>query len=143
MLAYNGAHMNEYENRGFLEKNVVWLVVLLAVAIFGFFLFNGWDKIVNEQVDSMTTVTGNFNCLPIKAGVELNEEGCVLGVKAGDGSFYALDISRIQDANTDLKADDTIAVTGVLQPIAEVTGTEWQVFDIKGVIRVNTLLRTR
>lgn len=133
--------MNDYQNHGFFRRNIVWLVVLLAVIIFGFLLFNGWDKIVNEQVDSMTTITGKFNCLPIKP--EITETGCVLGVKAGDGFYYALDISRIQDANTDLKVDDTIAATGVLQPASAVPGTEWEIFDVNGIIKVNTLLRTR
>jgi hypothetical protein len=133
--------MNDYQNQGFLRRNIVWLVVLLAAVIFGFLLFNGWDKIVNEKVDSMTTITGNFNCLPIKP--EVTETGCVLGVKAGDGKYYALDISRIQDANTDLKVDDTIAVTGTLQPASAVPGTEWDIFEVNGIINVNTLLRTR
>jgi hypothetical protein len=129
------------ENQGFLRRNIVWLVVLAAVLIFGFLLFNGWDKIVNEQVDSMTTITGKFNCLPIKPTVD--EEGCVLGVKAGDGFYYALDISRIQDANTDLKVDDTIAATGTLLPASAVPGTEWDIFEVNGIVKVNTLLRTR
>lgn len=134
--------MNDYENRGFFQRNIVWIVVLVAVVVFGFLLYNGWDKIVNEQVDSMTTVTGNFSCLPLKSG-ESTEEDCNLGVRSKDGIFYALDISRIQDANTDLKAEDTIAVTGILKPISEVSGSEWDIYNIAGVIKVNTLLRTR
>ena len=134
--------MNDFENRGFLKRNVVWLIVLLAAIIFGFLLFNGWDKIVNEKVDNMTTITGNFSCLPLKVGAQ-PEEDCTLGVKSRDGSFYALDISRIQDANTDLKAEDTIAVTGILLPESEVAGSEWEDFNVMGIVRVNTLLRTR
>lgn len=134
--------MSEYENRGFLKRNIVWLVVLLAAVIFGLLLFNGWDKIVNERVDNMTTITGNFSCLPLKSG-EPNGDDCELGVKARDGFFYALDISRIQDANTDLKADDTIAVTGFLLPKTEVLGSDWEKYDVNGIVKVNTLLRTR
>jgi hypothetical protein len=134
--------MNDYENRGFLARNVVWLAVLAAVAIFGFLLFKGWDKIVNEEIDSMVTVTGNFSCLPLKVG-EVDETDCTLGVRSRDNKFYALDISRIQDANTDLKAEDTIAVTGFLQPIETVVSTEWNEYSVDGVIKVNTLLRTR
>lgn len=133
--------MNEYQNQGFFKKNVVWMVVLLAVVVFGYLLFNGWDKIVNEKVDNMSTITGKFNCLPIVA--QIDEQGCVLGVKTNDGVYYALDISKIQDANTDLKVDDTIAVTGVLLPASEVPGTEWDIFDVQGIVKVNTLLRTR
>src|SRR3989344_8743042 len=134
--------MNDFENRNFFQRNAVWLVVLGAMVIFGFLLFKGWDKIVNEQVDSMSTVTGNFSCLPLKTGV-VDETDCTLGVKSRDGVFYALDISRIQDANTDLKADDTIAVTGFLRPIADVSSNEWDAYSVAGVIKVNTLLRTR
>jgi hypothetical protein len=135
--------MNEYGNQGFLKRNVVWLVVLFAVVIFGLLLFNGWDKIVNETVDNMTTITGNFSCLPFKDESRSSETNCTLGVKARDGSYYALDISRIQDANTDLKAEDTIAVTGVLLPATEVPGTEWEDFNVQGIVKVNTLLRTK
>lgn len=134
--------MNTYKKRNSNGGNVVWLVVLVAVAIFGFLLFKGWDKVVNEEIDKTTTITGNFSCLPLKTGVA-DQSDCTLGVKSRDGLFYALDISRIQDANTDLKADDTIAVTGFLHQITEVTSGEWDSYNVAGVINVNTLLRTR
>ncbi|KKU50085.1 MAG: hypothetical protein UY47_C0004G0055 [Parcubacteria group bacterium GW2011_GWB1_49_7] len=132
----------DYENKGFVRRNIVWVIVLVAVIVFGALLFKGWDKIVNEQVDKSVTITGNFSCLPLKTG-EILKDDCQLGVKSRDGLFYALDISRIQDANTDLKTDDTIAVTGFLQPIETVTSTEWSDYNVAGVIKVNTLLRTR
>ncbi|MEK7175816.1 MAG: hypothetical protein AAB695_00365 [Patescibacteria group bacterium] len=134
--------MNSYKNRGQEKGNAVWLVVLVAAVIFGFLLFKGWDKVVNEEIDKSTTITGNFSCLPLKTGI-VDEADCTLGIKSRDGLFYALDISRIQDANTDLKADDTIAVTGFLKPIAEVNSDEWSAYNVAGVIKVNTLLRTR
>ncbi len=134
--------MNDYSNQGFVRRNVVWLVVLLAVSIFGFLLFKGWDKVVNESVDKSSTITGNFSCLPLKNGT-VPTENCVLGVKSRDGSYYALDVSRIQDANTDLKAEETIAVTGFFQPESAVATSEWAIYSVKGIIKVNTLLRTR
>ena len=137
--------MTDFENRGFVQRNIVWVVVLAAVIVFGALLFNGWDKIVNEEIDSKVTITGNFSCLPAKEGVApgLVEADCELGVRSRDGSYYALDISRIQDANRDLKAEDTIAVTGTLQPEADIPESEWANYGIKGIIKVNTLLRTR
>lgn len=133
--------MNDFENRGFWQRNIVWIVVLLAVVIFGFLLFKGWDKIVNEEIDSKITITGNFSCLPLK--VPAPEEKCSLGVRSRDGQFYGLDISRIQDANQDLKAEDTIAVTGTLKSADAANDDEWNKYNIVGVIKVNTLLRTR
>lgn len=134
--------MNDYENAGFLKRNIIWLLVLAAAVIFGLLLFNGWDKVVNDSVDNMSTVTGNFSCLPLKDGT-IPTEDCTLGVRSRDGSYYALDISRIQDANTDLKAEDTIAVTGFLLPATAVSETQWEIYNVAGVIKVNTLLRTR
>ncbi|KKT96828.1 MAG: hypothetical protein UW97_C0002G0030 [Parcubacteria group bacterium GW2011_GWA2_45_15] len=135
--------MNDFENESFLRRNAIWLVVLAALVVFGFLLFKGWDKIVNDEIDGMVTITGNFSCLPVKAEVEVPET-CTLGVRSRDGLHYALDISRIQDANTDLKAEDTIAVTGTLKPTkSEAPAPEWADYNIAGVILVNTLLRTR
>ncbi len=134
--------MNDFENESFMRKNAIWLVVLAALVIFGFLLFKGWDKIVNEEIDGMATITGSFSCLPLKVGVEALEE-CTLGVKSRDGFYFALDISRIQDANTDLKAEDTIAVTGTLEPEDKIPTSEWADYDIMGIVLVNTLLRTR
>lgn len=130
------------DNKGFMKRNIVWLVVLAAAIVFGLLVFNGWDKVVNETVDNMSTVTGSFSCLPLKDGSD-PLENCQLGVHSKDGKYYALDISRIQDANTDLKVEDTIAVTGFLLPASELDDAKWQAYSVDGVIKVNTLLRTR
>ncbi len=131
-----------YENKGFVKKNMIWLGLAAAAIILALLFWGGWDKVVNDTVDNMSTITGNFSCLPLKDGSSPTEN-CMLGVKSKDGSFYALDVSHIQDANTDLKAEDTIAVTGFLLPASEVDGTAWKIFSVAGVIKVNTLLRTR
>src|SRR5687768_6567587 len=102
--------MNDFEDQSFVRRNAIWLVVLAALIIFGFLLFKGWDQVVNNEIDGMVTITGNFSCLPLKEGVATTT-ACTLGVRSRDGLHYALDISRIQDANSDLKAEDTIAVT--------------------------------
>jgi hypothetical protein len=134
--------MDDFENEGFFRRNAIWLVVFIALVIFGFLLFKGWNKVVNDEIDSMVTITGNFSCLPLKNDITVSEI-CTLGVRSRDGLHYALDISRIQDANTDLKVEDTIAVTGTMKPDEEILTSEWIGYDIVGVIRVNTLLRTR
>jgi len=133
----------ELENKNFFRKNVIWLVVLAALVVFGFLLFKDWDKIVNDEIDGMVTITGNFSCLPLKEGIVADSEACTLGVRSSDGLHYALDISRIQDANTDLKVEDTIAVTGTLESKDMLLAPEWSDYDIADVVLVNTLLRTK
>jgi len=134
--------MNDFENNSFARRNAIWLVVLAALVVFGFLLFKGWDKVVNDEIDGMITITGNFGCLPLKTGVKEPGDECTLGIRSRDGLNYALDISRIQDANTDLKVEDTIAVTGTLKP-DNMPAPEWADYKIAGVVLVNTLLRTR
>ncbi len=135
--------MEDIENRGFIKKNAIWMIVLIALLVFGFMLFKGWDKVLNEGIDGMVTVTGNFSCLPLADSSASPEEVCTLGVRSSEGKYYALDVSRIQDANTDLKAEDNIAVTGTLRPEGDIAGSEWSIYEIDGIIQVNTLLRTR
>lgn len=134
--------MNDFESDGFFRRNAIWLVVLAALVVFGFLLFKGWDQIVNEEIDGMVTITGNFSCLPLAPESKLAGDTCVLGVRSRDNLYFALDVSRIQDANTDLKAEDTIAVTGTLKEDAE-SLAEWSDYRVAGVVKVNTLLRTR
>lgn len=134
--------MNDSRDGNLFKKNAIWLVVLAAFVVFGFLLFKGWDKVVNDEIDGMITITGNFSCLPLKEGAHASGT-CALGVRSRDGLHYALDISRIQDANSDLKAEDTIAVTGTLKPESTTPAPEWANYKIAGVVLVNTLLRTR
>ena len=134
--------MTDFESESFVRKNAIWLVILVALVIFGFLLFKGWDKVVNNEIDGMMTITGNFSCLPLNVGSEPSEM-CTLGIRSRDGFFYALDVSRIQDANTDLKAEDTIAVTGTLELENNIPTSDWAKYSVKGIVKVNTLLRTR
>lgn len=134
--------MNDFSTSGVNRRRAIILSIVAAVLIIGFFIYKGLDDVVNNEIDTTVVVTGSFTCLPTRPG-EREERGCVLGVQSRDGSYYALDISRIQDANSDLKAEDTIAVTGNLRPESEIKGSDWSSYDIKGIILVNTLLRTR
>jgi hypothetical protein len=134
--------MNDFSPSGVRQRRAIIISSIAAVLIFGFLVYKGWGRAVNNEIDRTVIITGSFTCLPLKSG-EAPPAGCVLGVKSGDGKYYALDISRIQDANTDLKADDTIAVTGRLRPEGAVANSDWAEFDIENIILVNTLLRTR
>jgi hypothetical protein len=134
--------MNDFSRSGVNRRRAIILSVVVALLIVGFLMYKGVDKVVNNEIDQSVIVTGSFSCLPSKNAND-PERGCVLGVKSRDGVYYALDISRIQDANTDLKADDTIAVTGFLRPESEIKGSDWESYDIKSIIQVNTLLRTK
>ena len=135
--------MQEFEGQNFVQKHLVAIVVAVVLIVFGYLIFNGFGKAVNDEIGGMTTITGHFSCLPLKVPTGGGLTDCQLGIRARDGSHYALNVSRVQDANIDLRAEDTIAVTGVIEPIENVDEPRWAEYDIAGVIKVNTLLRTR
>jgi len=121
----------------------VSIVIVVVLIVFGYLLFGGWGKAINNGLDGMVTITGNFSCLPLREPASTDVTECSLGIRSKDGSYYALNVSRVQDANIDLKAEDTIAVTGVVEPESEIPDSQWAEYNIRGVIKVNTLLRTR
>jgi hypothetical protein len=134
--------MEDFSHSGVNRRRAIILIIVIGLAAVSFLLYKGWDQVVNNEFDKTVIITGSFTCLPAKQSQE-PQRGCVIGVQSRDGSYYALDISRIQDANTDLKADDTIAVTGTLRPTSDIATSDWASYDIKAIILVSTLLRTR
>lgn len=135
--------MEGFRKKRFLSYKGLWLLIILIIIIIGALVFDNWGKLLNDEVDGMTTITGFFSCIPLRDIDAVEEGACNLGVRSRNGAYYGFDVSRVQDANTDLKVDDTIAVTGTLMPESEVLTSEWIKYNIKGVIKVNTLLRTR
>jgi hypothetical protein len=133
----------EYENRSFWKKNLIWIVAAVAIVIFGIILFTGWGKALNNSIDKTVTITGSFSCLPLKDTTASSSPVCELGLHSRDGMYYALDVSHIQDANINLKAEDTIAVTGVVKPQTALAGSKWDKYNANGIIQVNTLLGAR
>ena len=127
----------------------MWVVAVVLVLLVILLMTGGSGLSLNDRVGGeLETVVGSFTCLPYK-GVDTENADCVLGVKGDNGFFYGLDSRFIQDVNSDLKAQDTVAVTGFIIDAMKLEGadvattTDWGKYDVTGVIKVNTLLRTR
>lgn len=136
--------MDWLTHKSHIGFRVMISIILVAILVVVFLLLQGWGKVVNRGMDGgVVTITGNFACIPYKEGNDSQEDVCELGLRSKDGKYYALDTSNVLDANTDLKAEETIAVTGTVSSIEEIAGTSWALYDISGIIKVNTLLRTR
>ena len=84
------------------------------------------------------TVTGEFACLPYED--DATEKNCVLGVKE-DGNYYAIDVSSISLAVTDLKANDKIVITGNFIPDSAISNPDLKKFKIVGLVNVEALTR--
>ncbi len=133
--------MHNLSSANISKQKPLIIAVVAALVIFGFFLYKGWDGKVNNRIDEAVTITGSFTCLPYK--VPSPEDKCILGFMSSKKDVYALDISHVQDVNFDLKAEDKVLVTGTVIPLGATSTEDWIQYDIKGVLRVSTLLRTR
>jgi hypothetical protein len=129
----------------FEEKKVFIITAGIAVIAVISLMVTGWDKVVNDEIDGgKFTLKGIFDCMPLKKEAKTDRpEECVLGFKSKRGLYYGLDISHIQVADSNIRANEPIAVTGFLAPKnATSTMKLSDEFDIVGVIQVNALLRT-
>lgn len=89
---------------------------------------------------SSLTLRGSYSCLPHKDTGGPQTMECAFGMKGDNGLFYALDTSILQSTSiVDVKTGDAISVEGVFIPIEELSTNQWLKYDIKGIIRVNTL----
>lgn len=86
--------------------------------------------------ESKTSFEGEYVCLPHRATGGMQTLECALGLKARSGKYYALASqgSTAESARATTPTGAHVRVTGsVVTP-----GTEWQTYDIVGVIDVVT-----
>ncbi len=124
------------ENRAVAIGTAV-IVLLIIVLLIKSFALNALPVPPAGQVK----LTGEFACLPLKNNVP-EKEPCKLGVKSG-GNYYAIDASTITLAVSDLKANENISVAGNFVPTPSITNEEWSMYDIAGLINLDSLTRGR
>ncbi len=124
------------ENRAVAIGTAV-IVLLIIVLLIKSFAVNPLPVPAAGEVK----LTGEFACLPLKDNVSKTDD-CKLGVKSG-GNYYAIDASAITLAVSDLKANENIQVAGNFVPTASITNEEWNMYDIAGLINLDSLTRGR
>ncbi len=65
---------------------------------------------------------------------------CALGLKAPDGTHFALDLSVLQtEAFWDFPTNEQVVVEGTLVPLDDIDGRTWNAYDIAGQLRVTSV----
>ncbi len=126
--------------RDFEKHKKPLLIGLITIIFFGLLLFKDWDK--NSNLAPITggdkTIVGKFTCLPTE-GFSFGGDDCLLGVLGDDGYNYALDTSSVKERARTLGAEDKIEVSGMVVPIAELSGEMYKGYEVAGVIKVVSL----
>lgn len=92
------------------------------------------------QAPSGIMLDGEYTCLPVKNPDEPHTLECALGIKTDGGDYYALDTSslRFGNAGAETPTGSKIQVTGLVVPIEAISSDQWQKYNIRGIMRVNT-----
>jgi hypothetical protein len=123
------------------ENKVVAIGTAVVILIIIVLLIKSYGVKGPVPNEGSITVTGSFACLPYQDDAPQPRD-CTLGVK-DNGNYYAIDISTISLAVTDLKADDKIVVSGNFVPSELITSQEWKKYKVAGLINVESLTRGR
>ena len=126
-------------------KTIITLMVLVAVIFGSYFVFRYRQGEIELPVSPLETVTlqdvtlkGSFVCLPHKntSGPQTTE--CAQGLKAEDGSYYAVDMRAVSDIpGFNFPSDRAITLEGKFVPTEALSTDIWNRYSIKGIIIVS------
>jgi hypothetical protein len=132
-----------------MDKRFVWLVALFFGLIMTGFIFsnNVQPQIHNPtEMPVSTPVTpgkaslqGEYVCLPHRDTKGPQTLECAFGMKAQDGNYYSLDMSAVTFPAGMINTGDMISVEGQLVPVEALSTDHWQKYNIKGVVRVESV----
>ncbi|HRH26329.1 MAG TPA: hypothetical protein PLF31_02570 [Candidatus Paceibacterota bacterium] len=88
------------------------------------------------DVPKRTTLTGTYMCLPHTNTTGPQTEECVFGLKADDGTYYAVDFYLMSSMVPSIKSGDRITASGVLTLIEMLSTDRWQIYPIKGIFSI-------
>lgn len=92
------------------------------------------------QAPRHATLSGMSVCLPHRDASGPQTMECALGLKAPDGTHFALDLSVLQtEAFWDFPTNEEVVVEGTLVPLDDIDGHTWNVYDIAGQLRVTSV----
>lgn len=113
---------------------VVWLILLGKPSV---------DVVPPTEVNDQTiTIVGTQVCLPHKDTSGPQTLECALGLKDSvAGDYYALDLSAYSEIDSnDYGMDQEIVVSGAFTPVEVLSDDHWQIYNMKGIIRVSNMV---
>lgn len=112
---------------------VVWLVLLGKPT--------ADIPVTDPVVENNITVISTQICLPHKNTDGPQTLECAMGIKdSTSGEYYALDLSSFSELDSNQYGmDEEIIVTGIFVPLEALSDDHWQIYDMKGIVRVTNI----
>jgi hypothetical protein len=90
----------------------------------------------NEPTSKRASLSGTFVCLPHKDKTGPQTAECAFGMKASDGSYYALDFNMSSQPIPTMKVGDKFEASGLLTPLEALSSDHMRIYDIKGIFSI-------
>lgn len=95
-------------------------------------------------ISSQRSLEGRATCLPHKDRSGEQTLECALGLKTDAGTYYALDGSALEPgALVTLNESERVRVSGLTVPIEAISSDRWAVYDVIGIMRVDSVERLK
>jgi hypothetical protein len=133
-----------------LQKKIILGLIIIAIGILGLvFIRSTQQKNALENLTAIVNIgggeaklTGRFACIPNRPNATSTPVvGCILGLRGNNNLYYALDTRGASVISPTLSEDDIVTITGVLVPTEGVLNSDWDQFDLSGVIKVGNIAK--
>ena len=124
---------------------ILFIAIIAAVVVGGIFLLYSrtteapTQALPSEDTDYepiQVTFEGTYVCLPHTDTEGPQTAECALGLKLGDGTYFALDFGMMSQEVPALKEGDRFRATGLMTPIQRLSSNKWQNYPIVGIFSV-------
>ncbi len=146
-LAYTATGLYENKNIVLARNNLIYM--------FTVFYFSPTDQIIKDfdsllktvkftpipDTPQRTSLSGTYLCLPHTDQTGPQTEECAIGLKTGDGLYYALDFGPLSQNIPSLKSGDRISAHGLLVPKEQLNTNMWNRYPITGIFSVTDSLK--
>lgn len=107
----------------------------------GTWLITALQKGLYSELPQVITMQGVYGCLPHKNTTGPQTLECALSItKTQSNMHYALDLSLLPaDVTNGVRSGTQIEVTGTLVPITLVSSTQWETYELEGIIQATDL----
>ncbi len=127
------------------NKVVTGVVVALAVAVVGYFIFVGPTQQVplNQNLDATpknVTLSGTYVCLPHLDTTGPQTEECAFGLKADSGEYYAVNFGASADAMNQFQSGRHITAEGNVVIKEALSSDQWQKYNMKGIFTITRMI---
>lgn len=118
-------------------------IAALIIALLGYFAYMQMssDSITAAPIDPTPqemTVTGTYTCLPHADTTGPQTDECAFGLKADDGTYYAVNFGQSADAMAQFRSGAHVTLDGFFVRKEALSTDHWDKYQMEGIFTVTS-----